>query len=54
MKTKTNTKIKIILGVVLVILAMAIYNHHKDTERRLFATQNACEWVVVGSHDICR
>lgn len=50
MKTKT----KIILCVILVILGIALYNHHKDTERQLFATQNDCEWVVVGSHDICR
>lgn len=53
-KTKIKTTIKIILGVVLVLGLMAIYENHKDQRRADYASANGCTWSVYGSHDICK
>ena len=47
-------KTKIILAVIIAIVAIAFYNHHKDTERALYAQTHNCEWTVYASHDICK
>lgn len=52
MKTKTNTKI--ILTIILVIIAVFLYDTHKDQTRAEYAQNNDCAWVISGSHDICK
>lgn len=52
MKTKTN--IKIILTIILVIIAVFLYDKHKDQTRAEYAQNNDCTWVISGFHDVCR
>ena len=47
-------KTKIIIALILIIAGIAFYNHHKDTERALYAETHNCTWTVYGSHDICK
>jgi len=47
-------KTKIIIATILAIIAIAFYNHHKDTERALYAQTNNCTWTIQSSHDICK
>lgn len=54
MKTKIKTTLKIILATALVLLAMAVYENHKDQRRADYAKQNNCTWSVMGAHDICK
>lgn len=54
MKTKIKTTIKIILATALVLIAMAIYENHKDQRRADYSADNSCTWTVQGSHDICK
>lgn len=49
---KTNTKI--ILTIILVIVAVFLYDKHKEAVRVDYAQTHNCEWVVYGSHDICK
>lgn len=52
MKTKTNTKI--ILTIILVIVAVFLYDKHKEQTRANYALVNNCTWTIQGSHDICK
>lgn len=52
MKTKTNTKI--ILTIILVIIAVFLYDKHKDQTRAEYAQNNDCTWAISGAHDVCR
>lgn len=54
MKTKIKTTLKIILAVAVVLVAMAIYENHKDQRRADYASANGCTWSVYGSYDICK
>jgi len=49
-----KNKIEIIIAVILVLLGVFLYNWHEDSSRERYARKNNCEWVVSGSHDICR
>lgn len=49
-----KTTIKIIIIVLAVIIGLALINRHQDLEREAYAETHQCEWVVYGSHDICR
>lgn len=52
MKTKTNTKI--ILTIILVIIAVFLYDKHKEQTRAEYAQVNNCAWTIQGAHDICK
>lgn len=52
MKTKTNTKT--ILAILLIVLTLITWGIHTDKQHEDFARANGCEWVVVGSHEVCR
>lgn len=52
MKTKTNTKI--ILTIILIIVAIFLYDKHKEQTRVEYAQTNNCTWTIQGSHDICK
>lgn len=52
MKTKINTKI--ILTIILVIIAVFLYDKHKEQARIEYAQNNNCSWAISGSHDVCR
>lgn len=49
-----KTNIKIIIAIVLVFIGIVVYNQHKDQQRAEYAQTHNCEWVVAGSHDVCK
>ena len=49
---KTNTKI--IITIILVILALFLYDKYKEQTRAEYAHTHNCTWTVYGSHDICK
>lgn len=54
MKTKTNTKIKIVLGIIIGVGLLWAYGAHKDRQMDEYAEANNCTWTIQGSHDICK
>lgn len=49
---KTNTKI--ILTIILVIIAIFLYDKHKEQTRTEYAENHNCTWTIQGSHYICK
>ena len=50
MKTKTKT----ILAILLIVLTLITWGIHSDLKHEEYAKANDCEWIMAGSHEVCR
>ena len=53
-KNKLVGTLKAIIALTALLGAIAPYNTHENAQRMEYAERNGCEWVIYGSHDICR
>lgn len=54
MEIKTNTKIKIALGIIIGVGLIWAYSVHHDYQMDEYAKAHNCTWTIQGSHDICK
>jgi len=53
-KNKLISTLKAIIALIALLGAIALCNTHENAQRMEYAERNGCEWVIYGSHDICR
>ena len=53
-KNKLISTLKAIIALIALLGVIALCNTHEDVQRMEYAERNGCEWVIYGSHDVCR
>lgn len=53
-KNKLIGTLQIILALVALLGAIALYNAHKNAQRAEYAERNGCKWVIYSGYELCK
>lgn len=53
-KNKLISTLRVMIALIALLGAIALYNTHENAQRAEYAERNGCEWVIYSGYDICK